>query len=164
MRMDVEQQMHAGSRDEIEHVWREHRATMWRSLVAWTGDPDLSSDAVAEAFAQALGRGEELELPERWIWKAAFRIASGELAERRRIRSGQMQPEGVDTLPEPIVDLIAALRSLSPNQRTAVVLRLYADLPTRDVAYVLGCTQTTVRVHLAQARKRLRPLLEETDG
>ena len=164
MRMDVHQQMHAGSHERIEHVWRTQRATIWRSLVAWTGDAELSSDAVAEAFAQALGRGDALETPERWIWKAAFRIAAGELAHRRRERPERAPDDPVDVLPEPVVDLVLALRTLSPNQRTAAVLRFYADLRTRDVAYVLGCSQTTVRVHLAQARKRLRPLLEETDG
>ena len=66
-------------------------------------------------------------------------------------------------MPEPVADLVRALARLSPNQRAAVVLHEYADLPTRDVARILGCSQATVRVHLAQARKRLRPLLEETD-
>ena len=164
MSMDVEQRLRSERRDEIEHVWRVHRATMWRSLVAWTGDRELSSDALSEAFAQALGRGDALDTPDRWIWKAAFRIAAGELAKRRREWSAQHLAERIDELPEPVADLVTALRTLSPNQRTAAVLRLYADLPTRDVAYILGCSQTTVRVHLAQARKRLRPLLEESDG
>jgi len=162
--MDLEQRLRWESRDEIEHVWLSHRATMWRSLVAWTGDRELSSDAVSEAFAQALGRGDALEAPARWIWKAAYRIAAGELATRRREGSAERVPDRMGELPEPVSDLVTALRTLSPNQRTAAVLRFYADLPTRDVAYVLGCSQTTVRVHLAQARKRLRPSLEERDG
>jgi RNA polymerase sigma factor (sigma-70 family) len=71
-------------------------------------------------------------------------------------------PELSYQMPEPVADLVRALASLSPNQRAAVALREYADLSTRDVARILGCSQATVRVHLAQARKRLRPLLEET--
>jgi RNA polymerase sigma factor (sigma-70 family) len=66
-------------------------------------------------------------------------------------------------MPEPAADLIRALATLSPNQRAALALRDYADLSTRDVARTLGCSQATVRVHLAQARKRLRPLLEVGD-
>jgi DNA-directed RNA polymerase specialized sigma24 family protein len=45
----------------------------------------------------------------------------------------------------------------------AAVLRLYADLPTARAATIMGCTPTTVRVHLMQARRRLRTLLEDTD-
>jgi RNA polymerase sigma-70 factor (ECF subfamily) len=66
-------------------------------------------------------------------------------------------------MPEPVADLVRALRTLSPNQRAAAVLSLYADMSTRDVARTLGCSQATVRVHLSQARRRLRALLEETD-
>jgi len=61
------------------------------------------------------------------------------------------------------VDLVRALRTLSPNQRAAAVLCLYADLPAREVARILGCSQATVRVHLSQARRRLRAQLEDTD-
>jgi RNA polymerase sigma-70 factor (ECF subfamily) len=150
------------TQSQIEHVWLTQRAKMFRSLVAFTGDPDLASDAVAEAFAQALGRGDALETPDRWIWRAAFRIASRELSAERQRSADEAVSQHVD-LPEPIVDLVAALRALTPNQRTVAVLKLYADLPTDDVAHVLGCSPTTVRVHLMQARRRLRVLLEDSD-
>jgi RNA polymerase sigma-70 factor, ECF subfamily len=148
--------------DIVERVWREQGRKLWRSLAAFTGDPELASDAMAEAFAQALGRGEALEAPDRWIWRAAFRIASGELKTRRQNRPEI--PFDPTTLPEPVIDLVRALRTLSPQQRGAVVLHLYADLPAREVARILGCSQATVRVHVSQARRRLRPLLEDPDA
>src|SRR5207248_10996894 len=98
---------------------------------------------------------------DRWVWRASFRTAAGEPKARSR-RSGEMA-ELSYPMPEPAADLVRALASLSPNQRAAVALHEYADLSTRDVAHILGCSQATVRVHLAQARKRLRPLLEEND-
>jgi RNA polymerase sigma factor (sigma-70 family) len=150
-------------RDAVERVWREQGAKLWRSLVAFTADRELASDAMAEAFAQALGRGDAVEAADRWVWRAAFRIAAGELRDRRRSSDATVR-ERVAEMPDPVADLVAALRTLSPNQRAAAVLRFYADLPTREVAHVLGCSQATVRVHLAQARRRLRPLLEENDG
>jgi RNA polymerase sigma factor (sigma-70 family) len=58
-------------------------------------------------------------------------------------------------MPEPAIDLIRALALLSPNQRACAILHLYADLPTKDVARILGIRQGTVRVHLSQARRRL---------
>jgi RNA polymerase sigma-70 factor, ECF subfamily len=155
--------MTAQPSDAVERVWREHGARLWRSLVAFTGDPEAASDAMAEAFAQALGRGDAIREPDRWIWRAAFRIASGEMARRRR---GEVVTPGATAreMPEPVADLVAALATLSPNQRAAAILHLYADLPTRDVARILGCSQATVRVHVSQAKRRLRPLLEENDA
>jgi RNA polymerase sigma-70 factor (ECF subfamily) len=70
----------------LERLYREDGARLWRALVAFSGDREVASDAVAEAFAQALGRGEELRDPQRWVWRAAFRIAAGELKDRRRFR------------------------------------------------------------------------------
>ncbi len=149
--------------DAVERVWREDGAKLWRSLVAFTGDPEAASDAMAEAFAQALGRGDALREPDRWIWRASFRIAVGELARRRRDAAGAPR-EAAGDMPEPVADLVRALATLSPNQRAAAILHLYADLPTRDVARILGCSQATVRVHVSQAKRRLRPLLEENDA
>jgi RNA polymerase sigma-70 factor, ECF subfamily len=152
----------ASPRDAVERVWRDDGPRLWRSLVAFGGDTELASDAMAEAFAQALGRGEGVEAHDRWIWRAAFRIAAGELKDRRRIDAGS-EPQATVGMPEPVIDLVQALRTLSPNQRAAVVLSLYADLPTREVARLLDCSQPTVRVHLSQARRRLRNVLEDSD-
>jgi RNA polymerase sigma-70 factor, ECF subfamily len=148
-------------RDAVERVWREQGAKLWRSLVAFTGDPEVATDAMAEAFAQALGRGDAVREHDRWIWRSSFRIAAGELKARGH-RPGR-EDESVYVMPEPIADLVQALGTLSPNQRAAAILHDYADLPTSHVAKILGCSQATVRVHLAHARKRLRPLLEDVD-
>ena len=149
--------------DAVERVWRDQGAKLWRSLVAFTGDREAASDAMAEAFAQALGRGDALREHDRWIWRASFRIAAGELA-RRRHDAAEAPREVAGDMPEPVADLVRALATLSPNQRSAAILHLYADLPTRDVARILGCSQATVRVHVSQAKRRLRPLLEENDA
>jgi RNA polymerase sigma factor (sigma-70 family) len=93
--------------------------------------------------------------------KAAFRIAAGDL--QTRMRTVPLVGELPYEMPEPTADLVRALRTLSPNQRAVVVLRLYADLPSREVARILTISPATVRVHLMQARRHLRPALEEDD-
>ncbi len=127
-------------------------------LVAYTGDRDVASDAMAEAFAQALARGDELRSPRRWVWRASFRIAAGELKRRRRDRP--MTEDSTYEMPEPPRDLIAALSKLSPRQRGALILRHYAGYSTREVADILGSSAATVRVHLSQGRRRLGRFLE----
>jgi RNA polymerase sigma factor (sigma-70 family) len=65
------------------------------------------------------------------------------------------------------MELIAALRELSQNQRAAIVMRYEADLPIDEIARRLGVTSSTIRVHLHRGRRRLRQLLgaekEESD-
>jgi len=145
----------------LEQLYRDDGARLWRALVAFSGDREVASDAVAEAFAQALGRGDHLRDPQRWVWRAAFRIAAGELKDRRRFRPPAPDP-GYE-MEEPPARLVAGLSGLSPNQRAALVLHYYAGYPTKEIAGIIGSSAATVRVHLSQGRKRLRRILEELD-
>lgn len=52
------------------------------------------------------------------------------------------------------------LRVLTPQQRVAFVLREIEGLDTAEVAATMGCTATTVRNHVFQARKALRVEIE----
>ena len=148
-------------RSALERVYREHGDRLWRALLAWSGDRDVASDALAEAFAQALRRGGALRDPLRWIWRTAFRVAAGELASRRRTPGAA---GGTYEMEEPAVDLVRALARLSERQRAAVVLHHAADYPVKDVARMLGTSSAAVRVHLTRGRRRLRELLEESDA
>jgi RNA polymerase sigma-70 factor (ECF subfamily) len=154
----------AGPESELERLYRENGARLWRALLGFTGDPEVASDAVAEAFAQALGRGAAIRSPLRWVWRAAFHIARGELKARRR--RAPSEPEGSYELPNPDPDpeLTGALAQLPPGQRAAVVLHHVADYPVKEVAAILGTTSAAVRMSLTRGRRRLRELLEERDG
>lgn len=135
---------------------------MWQAILAYAGNADVADDAVAEAFAQALGRGDEIRSLEGWVWRAAFRIAAGELKERRRT-SGQLVAEGSYEMEEPARELVAALASLPERQRACLVLHDAIGHPTRDVAVIIGSSPAAVRVHLMRGRRRLRELLKEQD-
>ena len=149
-------------REAIERFYREEGARLWRALFAFAGDREIASDALAEALAQALGRGDAVNSPGRWVWRAAFRIAAGELKQRRRhgpLRRADLAYE----MEDPPADLLQALVTLSPKQRAATILHFYVGYPTREVAEILNCSTATVRVHLSQGRKRLRTALEKDD-
>lgn len=148
--------------DELERVYREQGARLWRAVLAFTGDREVASDAVAEAFAQALRRGEALRSPERWVWRAAFRIAAGELKDRRT--QDALAGGGSYEMPDPRTDVLEALAELSPRQRAVVLLHDYAGYSANEAADILSSTAATVRVHLTRARRRLRHLLEDGDA
>jgi RNA polymerase sigma factor (sigma-70 family) len=127
----------------------------------YSGDREIASDAVAEAFAQALRRGN-LRSPDRWIWRAAFRIAAGELFRRRKQAS--LSADLAYELPEETTELLLALPRLSPKQRAAIVLHYYTGYTLKEVAEIIGSTPSAVGVHLHRGRKRLRQLLGDDDA
>jgi hypothetical protein len=64
---------------QYARVFEQEADRLWRAVYAFAQDREIAQDAVAEAFAQCIRRGEAVQSPERWIWRAAFRIAAGEL-------------------------------------------------------------------------------------
>jgi RNA polymerase sigma-70 factor (ECF subfamily) len=147
--------------DRLEELYRRDGKKLWRSLFAFTGDPQVTDDSIAEAFAEALERGSEIQDQSRWVWKVSFLLASREV--RRLASLTEIRDTTSFELPEPAWHLVEALRQLSPKQRLAIVLHDYADRPTDEVAAVLGASKATVYVHLSTGRRRLRTLLEESD-
>ena len=147
----------------LEELYRSQGPVIWRALLAYSGDRDVADDALDEAFAQALARGNAIRDPLRWIWRVAFRVAAGELKDRRSRGELVDVDPGVPFL-EPLTHVFAALERLSPNQRLAIVLHDYADRPVSEVAATMGATRATVYVHLSQGRRRLRALLEDDDA
>jgi RNA polymerase sigma factor (sigma-70 family) len=144
--------------DGLELVYREHGARLWRAVFAFAGDGQVADDAVAEAFAQALRRGQELRDPLAWIWRVAFRVAAGELKDRRK----KLEPNETSyEMPEPAWEIIRALALLSPMQRASIVLHHYGGYSSKDIAVMLGSTSAAVRVHMSSGRRRLREMLQE---
>jgi RNA polymerase sigma factor (sigma-70 family) len=145
----------------IERAYREQSQKMWRALFGYTGDPEIASDALAEAFARALRLEGSIQDVSAWTWRVAFRLAAAELRRQRETPPAADLADFVT--PEPVPELMGALRALSPNQRLAIVLHDYGDRSTAEVAAIIGCARATVHVHLSQGRRRLRDLLEDDD-
>jgi RNA polymerase sigma-70 factor (ECF subfamily) len=58
----------------------------------------------------------------------------------------------------------AALALLSEDDREVLALRYLEDLPTGDVAAVLGLSESAVKMRQLRALQRLRDLLDEDEG
>ena len=143
---------------ELEAVYREDGARLWRALYAYSNDAELASDAAAEAFAQALGRGTAVRDVRSWVWRAAFRLAAGDLKHRSNYAPGPI-PEGVTHDFHLDDELVAALQGLTSQQRLVIVLHYYVDCPVGEISRRTGMNPLAVRSHLSRGRKRMRLLL-----
>lgn len=157
----------------VRSTYLEVHEPLWRSILGWSGSVEVADEAVAEAFAQLLRRGqggEEVRDPAAWVWRSAHRIASGELARRgdeamRTVgltlvdgaggggRRAGTHDEGVTASARAVIELLG---SMSEQQRRCVVLVDLAGHTAVSAAEVLGTSPETVRTQLARARRRLR--------
>ena len=104
-----------------------------------------------------------------WVWRAAFRVAAGDLQRRRgRARRGadpealELVPSATDRLPDEALDLVEALQALTEQQRSCIALVDVAGHTAPSAAEILGTSAATVRVQLMRARRQLRTLLADS--
>ncbi len=113
---------------------------------------EIAQDAFLAAFRH-WRKVSQYEKPGAWVRRVAVRKA---------IRSRRSESPGLGEL-EPIaagpdgsgLDLRAAIARLPPKQRGAVALHYLEDRPVAEVAEILGCSESTARVHLHRARTAL---------
>lgn len=87
--------------------------------------------------------------------------AGSEDIAQRMHATGSLPPVDALVDREELGALLGKLHDLSPQQRTALVLRYGHDLPVADVAELLGVELATVKTHLVRGLARLRELMEE---
>ncbi|MGV9295958.1 RNA polymerase sigma factor [Amycolatopsis sp. NPDC003676] len=140
------------------------------------GDRAAADDLVQEAFhAAARGwdelRGREPGQQRAWLfvvvsnkaksrWKAADRVEVG--TEHVERRAGASAPE--DTWEKTVCALrLEACRKvvdrMPPTRHRVAHLRWYEQWSTREIAELLGIAESTVRVHLKNARDELAAAL-----
>jgi RNA polymerase sigma-70 factor (ECF subfamily) len=150
---------------DYDAIWRRSGATLWRSVYAYSGGrKDVADDAVSEAFARAIARGDEVRDPLAYLFRIAFRVASADLARSgKEAEVHEVATSVADPSQNGLPDLLRALKELAPAQRAAVYLHYQADLPVREVAHLMGTSTAAVKVHLMRGRRRLAGLLGEED-
>ena len=150
----------------FDDVFAEQYVAVLRTASLLLGDPEAAADVTQEAFVQLhlhWRKVRDYDRPGAWVRRVAIRLASRELRRRNRrlaIDAGEdrlTEAEGS----EAHGDLRSAVLLLPAGQRAAIVLHYLEDLPVREVASVMRCSEATARVHLHRGRKRLAELLAE---
>ena len=80
----------------------------------------------------------------------------------RLVRTSADAEQGVVVQRKEIENVFSDVASvLSPKQKTIFVMREMDDLPSSEIARVLGCRESTVRNHLFNARKLMQQQLKK---
>ena len=133
------------------------------SMTLYCGDAGVAEEIAQEALSRVWTRWEAVRTmaaPEAWTYRCATNLANSwyrrRQAERRALgrATALRADEGADDAGRLAVR--AAVSGLPTRQRTAVVLRFYADLPVGQVAELMGCAEATVRAHTFKAIAALR--------
>lgn len=143
-----------------------HAELVWRYLarVVGTGEAD---DCFQETFIAAL-RAYPRVRPDSnlraWVLTIAHRKALDAHRGRARRALPVADTAAVDGRAEPTAALAdeglwSAVAQLPARQRSAVALRYVADLPHRDIAAALGCSEEAARRSLHEGLNKLREVM-----
>jgi len=156
----------------FETVVADHGPTVLRVCLAVLG-PIEADDAWSETFLSAMTAYPDLPADanvEAWLVTIAHRKAIDVVraAARRALPVGEVPDtapaRGADLLD---LDLLTALRELTPKQRQAVAYHYLAGLPYAEVAAIVGGSADAVRRAAADgiaALRRTYPGLADHDG
>lgn len=153
-------------RDFREYVASRHEI-LEREAYLLVGDVHLAQDLVQTTLTKAYVSWKRVtgsENPDAYVRRIMINANISRLRRRRirevltdtavETRDAYAAPHpGVDTTR---VDVMRALMALPKRQRTAVVLRYWADLPEAEVAEIMGCSVGTVRSQSSKALAKLR--------
>ena len=157
-------------------IARERGAALVRYAYLLCGDWSEAEDLVQDALVKAFTRGRSgtsIANVEGYVRRAiattavdGFRVRRRWSAVRHLLVSGEAYAGAAEAVGERM-DLAEALATLSPRQRTCVVLRYYEDLPIAEIANLLGFTVGTAKRYLFDGVRaleaRLGPLTPDTD-
>jgi RNA polymerase sigma-70 factor, ECF subfamily len=140
-----------GDREEARDILQETYLQAFRRLETYRGEAPL------EVWLRAIALGRSRD------WKRVFL--------RRIKRTAQLTESSARVEPDiqhvrfdsERCALHGALATLSHHQRAALLLREWEGRSFREIAELLGCGESTARVHHTRARERMRAALRGGD-
>jgi len=157
----------------LEGLFRDHASQLFRLAIRMSGRRADAEDAVQEAFVRAARSVHSIPLPPdragAWLARTLINVqrdrarrtrvrqrAAGDLGAAQAIASTASQPELNSSIRQ-------ALEAMPAKRRAIVVMHAIEGRTVPEIAVALSVSQVTVRWHLMQARKALRPVLGVVD-
>jgi len=147
----------------FDELYRRELASVVAVIYAVCGNRWAAEDLAHEAFVVTFRRWDQVrtyDRPGAFVRRVALNLASSRMrrlcAEARALaRYAAQQPRLVDELDPADARFWAAVRRLPRRQREVVVLRYVDERSDAEIADILGCSESTVRVHAHRARDAL---------
>jgi RNA polymerase sigma factor (sigma-70 family) len=145
-----------------EQVYRSYAVELTRYATGLVGPfdaADVVTDACLKAFSAR--KWPEVSNKRAYLYRAVLSVANDHHRSTLSRRLREMKTASPESTPPQDIDfdVLGAVERLSVQQRAAVLLTYWADLPAETVADRMGISTGAVKRHLARARKHLEEWL-----
>jgi RNA polymerase sigma factor (sigma-70 family) len=138
----------------IEDIYRQEWAGAVRLAWLFTGSRWIAEDMAQDAFL-AMSQQHQVENPRAYLRTA---LANASRSRFRHLEVERQHPpdSALITMQPEFDELLVAIRKIPERQRTALVLRYYADLSVEGVAGAMGCRFATAKSLIQRGLANLR--------
>ncbi|MCU0275243.1 MAG: sigma-70 family RNA polymerase sigma factor [Acidobacteria bacterium] len=162
-----------GDRDAFAGLVSSHEKKLLALCWNMLGEREEARDAAQEALLQAfenLSRFDAGRSFVKWLLGIGAKRCLDRLRRKRtflrifKVHAGEWLGGG-EPRPEAVAENESTgrlLLKLPPRERAAISLAVFDDFSAREIAATLGCAENTARVHLFNARLKLKK--EVADG
>ena len=145
----------------------EYQEYLYKMAFLYMKNKEDALDLVGATVLKGYQNIRQIKKPEwfkTWLTRILINLARDELKKAIHysdITELQLPAESSGVSAEEKCDLNSALRKLPDKYRTPVVLKYYSGLSVREIAYVTGCPEGTVKACLSRGRSELKYILKE---
>jgi RNA polymerase sigma-70 factor, ECF subfamily len=171
-----------GDRPALDRLVRRHQRALFALCLRYVRDTDEAADLVQRSFVRAMGKLSDLRdagVFRSWILRIGAHLALNHIRDHARFvaddgeletgMSDERAPSASAALDrleaaEEASVLRAAVNGLPTKQRMTLELRIYEDLPFRDIGAALGISEGAAKVNFHYAIRKLRGTFAPADG
>lgn len=154
---------------EWDLAYRAHGQALLRYLRRFTRTREIAEELLQETFVRAMrkqGPSPSSSDVRPWLYRIATNVAIDHIRRTRRFAFVRFL--GVEPAPERDTDQIdlvrRVLRSIPPEQSTALVLRLHEGFAVVEIAELLGISEAAARSRLVRGRRKFQETYERMGG
>ena len=173
---DLVRELRQGSDHAFAALYERYKLPVFRYCLKMLRDVDAAKDVVQTVFLRMYEHRDDLVFADRfkaWIFAIARNHCFTHLRTRGRTMElkEEVEQEGEAGAEDQLAQrdeaemVREAIGKLGPEDREVVLLREYENLSYKEIAEVVGVTESAVKSRLFKARRRLydllKPLLRE---
>jgi len=164
----------AGDGEAFEMIVNRYQSQLLHFTWSILGDKDEAKDAAQDSFVRSYFRLSSFD-PEKkfktWLFTIAYNRCMDKIREkqfRKRLidkfkKDNPIAPrnENPEMRLEDSEQFQLILKWLNEKERTALSLKLNEGYLAREIAEILGCKESTVRVYILNAKRKIKKILEK---
>ena len=159
----------SASTASFDRLYRQHAASVYRYARAVLGSHVDAEDVTQQTFLnayRAIAQGTKPRKAENWLFTIAHNEVRRHLRDTRAQRlEVELDGDVADQAPErsepSVADVLRALQHLTPNQRSALVMREFEGRSYAEIAEIMDVSQGALETLVFRARRSLADALED---